>query len=316
MDSTMDSTTDTTTTTPRATGEAADADRAARGGSSLMRVVAVASLVAITLSGCRPEPAFVRSAEKASLVEALRQTLLASVEAEKIAVLTTSEQEAQQAVRETRELTATADGLRGQLAALVGEDARPDEVEALASFDAHWKELKAVDDLLLDLAVTNTNLKAAGLSARDGLAAIDRFVDALARMQRATDDPATIRLLADASTAALRDEVLLLIHVPAVGDAEMTRLEGSMAALGKSVDATLDTLRAKPAAPPEALDAATAAWSAYQQIAAQVIRLSRENSDVRSFEVSVNEKRKATRDCLQSLAALLDAVESAPHPAR
>lgn len=313
----MDSTTETTTPTLRAgarTGPAADTAHGRDRG--LAHALVAACVIAAALAGCRPEPAFVRSAEKASLVEALRQTLLSSVEAEKIAVLSTDEQDARQAADATRALTATADGLRTQLAALVAEDARPAEVEALERFDLRWKELKGIDALLLDLALTNTNLKAASLSARDGLTAIERFVEAIGTMQRATDDPATIRLLGDASAAALKEEVLLLIHVPAVNDAEMTQLEQRMAVPAKTVDTTLAALRAKPIAPSDALETASAAWTAFREIAVEVIRLSRENSDVRSFEVSVNEKRKATRECLDALATLLDAVDSAPHPAR
>ena len=66
---------------------------------------------------------------------------------------------------------------------------------------------RAVDERLLALAVANTNLKAARLSAREGIAALDRFVDALGEMQRASTDPETIRALGAASIAALREQI-------------------------------------------------------------------------------------------------------------
>lgn len=281
-----------------------------------LRPASLALVLAVTLAGCRGEPAFLRQAHKEELIGAIERTLLASVEAEKIAVLTSSEEEAQQAASATRELTAEADRLRAQLAGLVAEDARPAEVESLDAFDVRWKELTTVDERLLALALSNTNLKAARLSARDGLAAVDRLVGALETMQRASDDPATIRLLGDASVAALREEVLLLIHVPSADDAEMTRLEERMDALATTVEATLAVARTKPGLPGDALEAASSAWSDYRRIAAEVIRLSRENSDVRSHEVSVHDKRKVTRECLEALTALLAAVESGPQPVR
>lgn len=47
-----------------------------------------------------------------------------------------------------------------------------------------------------------------------------------------------------------------------------------------------------------------------------MIRLSRLNTNVISFDVSVHEKRTATRACLDALAALRSAIESGPHASR
>ena len=41
---------------------------------------------------------------------------------------------------------------------------------------------------------------------------------------------------------------------------------------------------------------------------ADVLRLSRENTNVISFDVSVHEKRHATKICLSALSALIEAV--------
>ena len=281
-----------------------------------LRPASLALVLAVTLAGCRGEPAFLRQAHKEDLIGAIQRTLLASVEAEKSAVLATTDEESVQMAREAQDLAAKIDLLRAELRAQIVEDGRPAEVESLDVFDARWKELRAVDERLLALAVANTNLKAARLSAREGLAAVERLVDALGAMQRASTDPETIRTLGDASVAALREQSLLLIHIPTADDAEMTRLEQQMAVLGGSVERTLASLRAAGAPPGDALLAASEAWTEHRRIAAEVVRLSRENTNVRSFEVSVHEKRKVTRECLDALAALLAAVESGPQPAR
>jgi hypothetical protein len=96
----------------------------------------------------------------------------------------------------------------------------------------------------------------------------------------------------------------------------MTRLEQQMSGLSASVDRTLGELRAAPAVSQESLAAASSAWAEHRRIAAEVVRLSRENTNVLSFDVSVHEKRKVTKECLDALAALLAAVESAPQPGR
>lgn len=276
----------------------------------------LAVVLATALLGCGGKPAFRLQAEEEELVEKIRDTLLASVEAEKSAVLATSDEESLQMAQESRRLGVKIDGLVDELRGRVTEDGRPAVQEGLDAFVERWRELKKVDDRLLGLAVANTNLKAARLSARAGLAGIERFVTALAEMERATADPETIRTLSAASVAAFHEQALLAIHIPSADDAEMTRLEQQMASLAASVDRTLATLTANDAAPEAARAAAVGAWEEHRRIVAEVVRLSRENSNVRSFDVSTHEKRDVTRQCLDALDALEAAVGAGPKPAR
>lgn len=278
---------------------------------------ALLALVALTgLVSCRPEPAFRRQAEEEGLIDAIRETLLSSVEAEKSAVLATTDEESLQMARESHRLTATIDGLIADLGTRVDGDGRRAVADRFASFVARWNELKAVDERLLALAVRNTNLKAMRLSARDGLAAVDRFLVAIDGMERSSSDPDTIRTLSGASIAALREQSLLLIHIPSADDAEMTRLEKQMAELAASVDRGLETLRTSGAVPAGALATASEAWAEHRRIVPEVLKLSRENTNVLSFDVSVHEKRVATRDCLDALSALRSAVASSPQANR
>lgn len=273
----------------------------------LLAVVLLAAVV-----GCSPEPAFRRQAEEEGLVDAIRATLLSSVEAEKSAVLATTDEESLQMAQESRRLAERIDALVGDLRTHIDADGRPATSERFAAFVARWEELKAVDERLLALAVANTNLKAMRLSAREGLSAVDRLLVALDAMERSSTDPDTIRTLAAASVAALREQSLLLIHIPSADDAEMTRLEKQMSEAAASVDRALATLRAGGNVPPGALDTASEAWAAQRRIVDEVLKLSRENTNVRSFDVSVHEKRTVTRECLDALAALRTAVASSP----
>lgn len=280
-----------------------------------LRATLALGLIA-TFLACTPEPAFRRQAEEEGLIDAIRETLLSSVEAEKSAVLATTDEESLQMARESRRLAATIDGLLGDLRPHIDADGRPAVTEPFATFVARWGELKATDDRLLALAVANTNLKAMRLSARDGLAATDRFLVALDAMERSSSDPDTIRTLSDASIAALREQSLLLVHIPSADDTEMTRLEKQMADLAASVDRALDTLAGSGAVPAGALATASNAWAERQRIFTEVRKLSRENTNVLSFDVSVHEKRTITRQCLDGLAALRTAVASSPQANR
>jgi hypothetical protein len=150
-------------------------------------------------------------------------------------------------------------------------------------------------------------LKAARLAAREGAVAVDRVVDALAEQARESDDPVVLRRLSAASTAALRIQTLLPPHIASSDDAEMTRLEVRMRALGDQVKAVLDQWQSP---------GAKAAWDDYERLTAEVIRLSRLNTNVVSVDVSLNEKRRVTETCLGALGTLAAEIQGGPHPTR
>jgi len=268
------------------------------------------------LVGCSGEPALVRQTRKEQLITAIRQTLLESVEAEKSAVLATTDEESQALALEAQRSAAEINRLRGELRPLILEDGRREEIEKFDAFNAAWGELETIDQRLLALAVANTNLKAARLSAREGSAALDRFVSTLLEMQQTVAEPDTLRTLSRASVAALRVQPLLLIHIPTADDAEMTRLEQQMGALSNEVDRNLASARDGGRLPQDQLASAAQSWSDFQRVAADVIRLSRENTNIISSEVSIHEKRQATKECLAALAALWTAVRSGPQATR
>jgi hypothetical protein len=58
------------------------------------------------------------------------------------------------------------------------------------------------------------------------------------------------------------------------------------------------------------VDEAKASYLDFREINAEIIELSRRNSNVRSFAVSLGQKRKVTAECQENLAALQAAVQS------
>jgi hypothetical protein len=59
------------------------------------------------------------------------------------------------------------------------------------------------------------------------------------------------------------------------------------------------------------------AWEEYQHLTAEVIRLSRENTNIISFSLSTREKRDATTACEAALAALIaEFRRGQSHPTR
>jgi methyl-accepting chemotaxis protein len=266
--------------------------------------------------GCSSEPALVRQIHKEQLISTIRQKLLESVEAEKIAVLARTDEESQAAALDARNEAAAVNTVRSELRQLVVADGRRGEIEKLDAFDTTWTELEHIDERLLALAVANTNLKATRLLSREGAATLDRFVDGLTALQRSVTDPELIRTLAQAAVAAQRSQALLFVHIPAADDTEMTHLEERMHDLSTEVERCLSSARENGQVGPEALASTAQAWSEYQRLAADVVRLSRQNTNVLSFDVSIHEKRQATKDCLSALSALSAAVNAGPDATR
>ncbi len=258
----------------------------------------------------------VRQMHKEQLIDGIRQKLLESVEAEKSAVLATTDEESEASAVEAKNYEAEINKMRGELRQLIVADGRREEIGNLDAFDVAWAKLERLDERLLRLAVANTNLKATRLLSRDGGAALDRFVGALTNMQQAVTDPELLRTLARASVAALRTESLLFVHIPSADDAEMTRLEQQIHDLDAEVERGLSTARESGQPGSEQLAAASQAWGDYQRVAAEVIQLSRQNTNVISTDVSVHEKRQATKECLVALSALSDAVDVSAHARR
>jgi hypothetical protein len=286
----------------------------------IMRRVAPSTsvLIAVVCVGaCGRQPALLRQIEKLGLVNSIQQHLLESVDAEKSAVLAQTDEESREFATQSKRSTDEIDRLKARLVELITDDGRSDEREKLAAFEARWNELKQIDARLLDLAVANTNLKAAHLVAREGTVALDRFIASVDAMTLACSDVAVVRSLAMAATAVARIQSLLLVHIPEASDAEMTSLETRIRELGTTVDAALQGAgRSIPSTAAGAATDAAQAWAEYQRVSAEVIRLSRLNTNVISFDVSTHEKRTATKACLDTLVELRSAIQGGPYATR
>jgi hypothetical protein len=282
----------------------------------MRRATNIALVLGLLTSSCTSEPRILRERRELHIINAIRQTLLESVAAEKSAVLATTDEESKALALEAEQSADSINRLRDELRALIEADGRDAETAKLNAFDAAWAALERVDRRLLALAVANTNLKAARLSVGQGAAALERLVDLLGEMMRSARDAETIRTLSATAIAALRIQPLLLAHIPSADEAEMTTIEERMRAFGEEVERGLATLHDDNDVSADQLEAAAAAWTAYQGILREVLRLSRENSNVISSDVSVHEKRLVTQQCLNALSALEDAVSAGPRATR
>jgi hypothetical protein len=187
------------------------------------------------------------------------------------------------------------------------------ETELLAEFGKRLALYREVDRRVLELAVENTNLKASRLSFGPVAEAADRFRDALGALARTVPEKERCEaegLVATAMLALREVQVLQPPHIAEADDAAMTRLESNMTRLESKARESLHTLAALAPSDPATSAVATSALDQFEQRSAEVVRLSRRNSNVVSLDLSLRTKPALTRACEETLAGLEDALRN------
>jgi hypothetical protein len=187
-----------------------------------------------------------------------------------------------------------------------------DEAGLLQEFVGQFAEYRELDRRILDLAVENTNLKAQRLSFGPAQEAADAFRDSLESIAPAdaAKDTWRVKALVAAAVANVREmQVLQAPHIAEADDAVMTRMEKRMATSETAARAALETLAplVQPASRAR-IAAATAALEKFVGLNAQIMALSRRNTNVRSLALALNQKGKVSGACEHSLQSLRDAL--------
>lgn len=251
--------------------------------------------------------------KKMEILSRMRANLLTSVDAEKSAVMADTDESSRAFADQSRQAADAVDRDRRELGLLVEKDHTDREIELLREFDACWTELRKVDQLLLQLAVENTNIKAANLSFGKGSLAMKRFEEALSDLNRnkalRKKDNQIAELVYNAITAGLKIHYLHAPHIAAANDDEMDKIEAAIKQQDGVIKSSLSKL--KQLLPEEKQASLREAETAYDQlgrVTAEVLELSRQNTNIKSFELSLGRKRKVTAQCDEILMNLHEAV--------
>jgi hypothetical protein len=175
-----------------------------------------------------------------------------------------------------------------------------------------------VDKEVLDLAVRNTNLKAWSLLFGVAASTLAEMDTALAQViAKASGTPTAMRVIPMAFGArigALRLQTMLAPHIAEESDAKMDQMEAAMAKEEAEIRNDLDGLATSLAKRTGSDDAETAKaqFARYETFKAKILSLSRENTNVRSLELSLNQKRNAMALCLETLGTLKEAILEEP----
>jgi hypothetical protein len=256
-------------------------------------------------------------ATRVDLVARIQLSLASESAAEKSAVLAITDQDSQTFADQARAALAAVERDQQEVAALLAASGSQHEKEVLAQFTLAFGQLKELDEEVLGLAVKNTNLKAFGLLFGAAASTLAEMDSALARMlAKRADAPSAKRVMAMAFGARLgmlRIQTLLAPHIAEESDTKMNQMEDAMGKEEEEVGKDLDGLTAL-AKPEGDTDLATAMsqFARYQALKAQILSLSRQNTNVRSLALSLNQKRQALAVCLDALNALKVAILEEP----
>lgn len=283
-------------------------------GVALSLVILLFFLAAFLLrlgGSSRLKTALEKTTQKTQLVQIMRSELLASAEAEKSAVMADTDDASNAFAAESMQASQSVEKARIELEALAHDNGK--EAKLLADFSSCWGKLQEIDKEVLVLAVQNTNLKALQLSFGPAAIAVKNMEESLNKLiDSAASSPHAaeiIRLASNALTGALNIYAFQAPHIAETTDAEMERIETSMKQYDGQVRDALNGLEALLGdSDNPLLGEARKSYQDFQTTNAQIIDLSRQNSNVRSLTVSLGQKRNIMAQCLDRLDALHDAV--------
>jgi hypothetical protein len=268
----------------------------------------------------RYEDTYKNIVEKREILSQMRANLHKSVEMEKNAVMALTDEESREFADQSLAASAVVEQNQKQLNALIDAAPLEDERKLVIEFNTCWTELRKIDHVILDLAVQNTNLKAASLSRVKGAEAMQRFEHALNGVMKSysgtRNEGRVARLILSAITAGLKIHNLHSFHIAEASDEKMDQIETQMKTEENKASKSLDELASIVGEKNrQVLLQAKTAFSEFMEVTAEVIKLSRQNSNIKSLELSLGKTRKVTAQCDEILAAFQEVVQSRTYKA-
>ena len=256
--------------------------------------------------------AFARSVKKLQLLQTMSSELLASAEAEKSAVMADTDEDSQSFAAQSIQASRNVEEARRALEPLLVGNHQ--ESQRFREFTHCWDKLQEIDKEVLSLAVQNTNLKALRLSFGPAAEDIKRMEQAINHlMDMVSSLPDAVGLTRLASQAIVGTLNVYGLHAPHIAEsnaARMEEMEAEMQRFEAQVTEAFQRLQERVEEPGKPfLDAAWASYKDFQKITADIMTLSRNNSNIRSFALSLGQKRKMTAECQDMLNALRETVQ-------
>ena len=258
------------------------------------------------------QSAFERSVKKLQMIQTMSRDLLASAEAEKSAVMAETDEASHAFAEQSTQAAQNVEKARRTLEPLL--EGNGQEAQLFREFSRCWERLQVIDQEVLSLAVKNTNLKALRLSFVPSAGAIGRIDKALNQlMDQVSSSPNAVDITRRASQVIIGAFYIYALQAPHIAEStaiQMDKIEVAMKHHDAQVTNALHNLEVQVDESSKAfLHTAWASYKDFQKINAEIVDLSRQNSNIRSFALSLGQKRKTTAQCQDMLAALQETVQ-------
>ena len=256
-------------------------------------------------------------ASRVDLVSRMQLALASASEAEKSAVLAITDQESQTFANHARIAEAEVEKAQQELGELLKAGGTEGEKALLNQFFEVFTEFKRIDDELLKLAIKNTNIKAYNLAFGPAAVALNEMNAALSHLIASNvgspEESQVTRLASGAEISGLHLQTLIPPHIAEESDSKMDELEALMSQDDGQIHKNLDKLSAFPELNQKAhLAAALAGYERFSKIRTRIMALSRENTNIKSLSISLNQKRKVMLLCQEALNKLQQTILEEP----
>ena len=249
------------------------------------------------------------------IVSRMRINLLKSTDLEKGAVMAITDEESKDLAEQSRKSSDAVERDYHELKGLIDAAEIDKEMNLLKEFSDNWNNFRVIDKELLSLAVENTNIKAANLSytaAAQARANFERLLSELMDIPISDGERAQMAKLAyQAATAAFMIYSLEAPHINEAQDKKMDELENLMGMNEKKVRNALSNLsRLTDQHGRIIFSDSLLAFSKFMEVHKEVVRLSRMNTNIKSLQLSLGQKRKVAAQCEEILNSLQATVQS------
>ncbi|HVZ75314.1 MAG TPA: hypothetical protein VHJ20_23210 [Polyangia bacterium] len=267
----------------------------------------------VFLAACRnlPDPALTQLVEARKLAADLHVQFVKAADASDRAVLADTDEAS---VAFAHEADAAAQSVQSDLAEL-GTRLQglhyDDETKLLDELGKRFADYRKVDRDILSLAVANTNLKAQRLAfgpIRDAADQLKATLGLAVGVAAAKDRARAEAAVAEAVIAVREIEVLQAPHIAEADATAMGHLEEEMSKREQAARTALETLRPLLPRAKDQLAAATVSLDQFRKLSADLVSLSRQNTNVRSLALSLRPKPALTAACDSTIASLEEAL--------
>ena len=247
------------------------------------------------------------------LLSAMRVNLLQTIEAEKNAVLATTDEASIDFADQARKAAAKVENGRQNLESIVAQTNSSEDKQTLTDFNSSWAQFQTREHEILELATLNTNIKAQKISSGQCARDVKEIQSNLTQLiQQRVDENRTdnsVRFAYQALTASLNILALHQPHIFAVEDEEMDKIEREIHSYDKEARSALTALELIPdLADNNNVKTAKELYDHFIQQTTEVLRLSRMNTNIKSTELSWGKQNLVAGQCENLLASLQESV--------